>query len=35
VTGIEEGRIELDLPQEAAHELPEYKRPTQSEELRP
>jgi sporulation protein YlmC with PRC-barrel domain len=35
VTGIEEGRIELDLPQEAAHELPEYNRPTQSEELRP
>lgn len=31
VVEIAEGRIELDLSAEAAHELPDYKRPTESE----
>ena len=35
VAEIAEGRVELDLSPEAAHELREYKGPTQSEELRP
>jgi uncharacterized protein YrrD len=35
VVEIAEGRIELDLSPEAAHELPDYKRPTESEGLRP